>query len=178
MAKETPVKPEAAVTPAAKTTDKPLGTERKPSKFSIQQMLNQQEQEQESEVAVSEEHLPNHHFSDSDLQNEWTLFLGKIRSEDIVLYNAISGFRLVKVDEDTIRIHYPSASAKAEFEAVQGDFFNHFKRKVSHYRLTVDYQMDLTLKQEILTKRKLFNKMAEKNPLLYELDELFKFDLS
>lgn len=101
-----------------------------------------------------------------------------MREKDIVLYNAISGFKLGKWDEDTIRINYSSETAKAEFEKVQGEFFNHFKHKVNNFTIQVEYVMDKALKKEIITKRKIFEMMAEKNPVLWELDDLFKFDFS
>ena len=39
-------------------------------------------------------------------------------------------------------------------------------------------QIDVTLKKEIMTKRKIFDKFAEINTVLKELDEIFKFDLN
>lgn len=38
--------------------------------------------------------------------------------------------------------------------------------------------MDMTIKKEIMTKRKIFEKFAEINPLLKDLDDLMKFDLT
>ena len=95
-----------------------------------------------------------------------------------MLYNAINGFKFSKLDEDTVIINYPSDTAKAEFEKVQGDFFNHFKHKANHFRIKIEYRMNFALKKEIVTKRTLFEKMAEKNPLLRDLDGIFKFDFS
>ncbi|MBP3839974.1 MAG: hypothetical protein J6D35_03330, partial [Chryseobacterium sp.] len=73
---------------------------------------------------------------------------------------------------------YPSESAKIEFEKVRADFFNHFMHKVNHFNITIEYKNDTSLKKEIITKRKIFDKFAEINPLLKDLDEIFKFDLN
>ena len=51
-------------------------------------------------------------------------------------------------------------------------------RKVNHYNIVVEYRNDVSLKKEIITKRKIFDKFAEINPLLREMDEIFKFDLN
>jgi len=50
--------------------------------------------------------------------------------------------------------------------------------KVSHFNIAVEYKNDVSLKKEIMTKRKIFDKFAEINPVLKELDEIFKFDLN
>ncbi|WP_242589835.1 hypothetical protein [Kaistella haifensis] len=126
----------------------------------------------------AKEELPSNHFTETDLHNEWNKFLVEMQSEDIIVYNAISSFKLRKKDENTVEITYPSESAKSEFEKVRGDFFNHFMHKVSHFNIVIEYKNDITLKKEIVTKRKIFDKFAELNPVLKDLDDIFKFDLN
>lgn len=126
----------------------------------------------------AKEELPSNHFTETDLHNEWNKFLVEMQSKDIIVYNAISSFKLRKKGEDTVEITYPSESAKSEFEKVRGDFFNHFMRIVSHFNIVVEYKNDVTLKKEIVTKRKIFDKFAEINPVLKDLDEIFKFDFN
>ncbi|MGC4130626.1 MAG: hypothetical protein QM564_13970 [Bergeyella sp.] len=157
----------------------PLNTQKLASRFSIHDALTKNE-EKESDIhtEVNTKDLPSKHFSEMDLQTEWNLFLEQIRKKDIVLYSAINGFRLSKKDENTVVINYPSESAKSEFEKIQGEFFNHFKRKVNHFQLVTEFRMDVALKKEIVTKRTLFEKMAEINPLLKDLDDLMKFDFT
>ena len=96
----------------------------------------------------------------------------------MIVYNAISTFKLSKKDENLIEITYPSDSAKSEFEKIRSEFFNHFMRKVNNYNITVEYRNDVSLKKEIVTKKKIFDKFAEINPVLKELDQLFKFDFN
>jgi len=101
------------------------------------------------------------------------------RTKDPVLFNAIKGFKLAKIDEKTIQVSYPSDSAKAEFDKISGEFFNHFKRKVNNYAIDFNYKKDHeNLKIEVVTKKKIFEKFVEINPLLKDLDDLMKFDLS
>lgn len=126
----------------------------------------------------AKEELPSNHFTETDLHNEWNKFLVEMQSEDIIVYNAISSFKLRKKDENAVEITYPSESAKSEFEKVRGDFFNHFMHKVSHFNIVIEYKNDITLKKEIVTKRKIFDKFAELNPVLKDLDDIFKFDLN
>lgn len=163
-----------------KKADQPLATERRvPSLFSINQALTEKtEEKKEEQTNVPNELLPQNHFSSTDLQQQWEEFLSLIRKKDGVLFNAIQGFRFSKKDENTILVSYPSHSAKAEFEKVESDFFNHFKRKVNHYNIKTEYEINIALKQEIVTKKNIFDKMAQENPLLKELNEHFKLDLS
>ena len=84
----------------------------------------------------------------------------------------------MKKDENIVEIIYPSDSAKSEFEKIRADFFNHFMRKVNHFNIELQYRNDVSLKKEIITKRKIFDKFAAINPILREMDEIFKFDLS
>jgi len=140
--------------------------------------LNPAEKEKEQVKTDAKEQLPSNHFTETDLHNEWNKFLVEMQSEDIIVYNAISSFKLRKKDENTVEITYPSESAKSEFEKVRGDFFNHFMHKVSHFNIGIEYKNDTTLKKEIVTKRKIFDKFAELNPVLKDLDDIFKFDLN
>lgn len=127
----------------------------------------------------NEKNLPSDHFTDTDLQNEWQKFLENLRVGDAVIYNAINGFNLRKKDEDDIEIRYPSELSKSEFEKVRDEFLNHFKHKVNHFKIGISYVKDeVNLKKEIVTKRSVFEKFAEINPLLKDLDDLMKFDFS
>lgn len=140
--------------------------------------MNPAEKEKEQVKTDAKEQLPSNHFTETDLHNEWNKFLVEMQSEDIIVYNAISSFKLRKKDENTVEITYPSESAKSEFEKVRGDFFNHFMHKLSHFNIGIEYKNDVTLKKEIVTKRKIFDKFAELNPVLKDLDDIFKFDLN
>ena len=61
---------------------------------------------------------------------------------------------------------------------MRSDFFNHFKHKVNHFNIVIEYKNDVSMKKEIITKRKIFDKFAEINPVLRDLDDLFKFDFN
>ncbi len=150
------------------------------SEFSIKKKLEDQPEEQVTLFTENaEEDLPANHFSETDLQTEWNAFLNEIQEKDVVIYNAISGFKLRKMDEDTVQVKYPSETAKAEFEKVRADFFNAFKHKVNHQRLQVEFKLDtVNMKKEIVTKRGLFEKYVQINPVLKDLDDLFKFDFN
>jgi DNA polymerase-3 subunit gamma/tau len=50
--------------------------------------------------------------------------------------------------------------------------------KVNHYNINIIYKNDISLKKEIMTKRKIFDKFADVNPVLRDLDDLFKFDFN
>ncbi|AZI68338.1 hypothetical protein EIB71_10080 [Kaistella daneshvariae] len=112
------------------------------------------------------------------MQTEWQKFLEELQQRDIIIYNAISSFSFHKKSEDIVLITYPSESAKSEFEKIRAEFFNHFMRKVNHFNISIEYQLDVSMKKEIITKRKIFNKFAEINPVLKDLDDLFKLDFN
>ena len=77
-----------------------------------------------------------------------------------------------------MEILYPSDLVKTEFEKIQAQFFNHFKRKVNNYKIEVSYREDKKLIKKQETKRDIFQKYVEINPILKDLDELLKLDLS
>lgn len=149
------------------------------SEFSILANLNKKEEQEEIHIAVKkEEDLPEHHFSEVDLQREWKIFLDDLQQKNTVLFYAVNTLKIHKKDENLIHILYPSDSVKHEFEKVQADFFNHFKRKVNNYKIEVEYSNDISLKKEIVTKKSIFEKYVEINPVLKDLDDLLKLDLS
>jgi DNA polymerase-3 subunit gamma/tau len=62
-------------------------------------------------------------------------FLDDLQQKNTVLFYAVNTLKVYKKDENLINILYPSDSVKSEFEKVQGEFFNHFKRKVNNYKI-------------------------------------------
>jgi DNA polymerase-3 subunit gamma/tau len=178
------IKPQNTEQPPAETTvktaSKPLLRPKSSSGFSINSFLNKEEkQEVEETAAVTNENLQEHHFTETDLQSEWNLMLMNLRAKDPFVYNAIKSFKLEKIDEKLIQVQYPSESAKAEFDKISGEFFNHFKRKVNNYAIIIEYKQDVqNLKIEVLTTKKKFERFVEINPLLKDLDDLMKFDLT
>lgn len=176
---EKPAQAEIVQETTVKTT-KPLSRQGISSGFSINSFLNKEEKEvKEETVAVKTESLPKNHFTETDLQMEWNLMLKQLQKRSSFIFNAVKAFKLVKSGENTIKVLYPSDSAKVEFDKIAGEFFNHFKTKVHNHAIEVDYQRDFdSLKIEVVTKRKIFEKFIEKNPVLKDLDDLMKFDLT
>ncbi|SHM90949.1 hypothetical protein SAMN05444360_12133 [Chryseobacterium carnipullorum] len=176
---EKPAQAEIVQETTIKTT-KPLSRQGITSGFSINSFLNKEEKEvKEETVAVKTESLPKNHFTETDLQMEWNLMLKQLQKRSSFIFNAVKAFKLVKSGENTIKVLYPSDSAKVEFDKIAGEFFNHFKTKVHNHSIEVDYQRDFdSLKIEVVTKRKIFEKFIEKNPVLKDLDDLMKFDLT
>ncbi|WP_394660512.1 hypothetical protein [uncultured Chryseobacterium sp.] len=130
-------------------------------------------------VTVKTENLPQNHFTETDLQAEWNLMLKQLQRKDPFVFNAIKTFKLLKSGENQITVLFPSDSAKVEFDKVSREFFNHFKTKVHNFSIEILYKRDTeNLKIEVMTKRKIFEKFAEKNPLLKDLDDLMRFDLT
>ncbi len=127
---------------------------------------------------VKDENLPSNHFSQTDLDREWEIFLKNTLKTNTFLYNAISSFKMEKSDENLVIVKYSSEFAKAEFDRVSPEFFNHLRHKVNNFKFEIDYQTDLTIKKEVMTKRKIFDKFVKINPLLKDLDDLMKFDLT
>ncbi len=112
------------------------------------------------------------------MQTEWQNFLSDLLLKDDVVFYAVNTLKLQKLEENSIEILYPSDSARIEFEKIQAEFFNHFKRKVNNYKIAITYRNDAGLKKEILTKKMLFEKYVAINPVLKDLDDLLQFDLS
>ncbi|MGG7467530.1 hypothetical protein ACVVIH_01430 [Chryseobacterium arthrosphaerae] len=161
-------------------TNKPLSRPGISSGFSINSFLTKEEKVETVEnIAVKAENLPQNHFTDTDLQMEWKIMLKQLQVKNNFVFNAVKTFKLVKADEHKIRVLFPSDSAKVEFDKISGEFFNHFRTKVQNHSIEIEYERDVeNLKIEVVTKRKIFEKFIEKNPLLKDLDDLMKFDLT
>lgn len=142
--------------------------------------MNKEEKVETTEnVVVKTENLPQHHFTDTDLQMEWKIMLKQLQVKNNFIFNAVKTFKLEKKEENKIKVLFPSDSAKVEFDKVSGEFFNHFRKKVQNHAIEVECERDIdNLKIEVVTKRKIFEKFIEKNPLLRDLDDLMKFDLT
>lgn len=125
-----------------------------------------------------EEQQASEHFSQADIDLEWRAFLLKLIKVDSVASNAISNFKLTKTNENYIEVLYSSSTAKAEFDKVAGEFINHFKHKVKNYSIKLTFKEDKSIIQEVMTKKKMFEKFAEINPVLKDLNDLMRFDLS
>lgn len=177
---EQPVAAENAQEVAVTKTNKPLSRPGISSGFSINSFLTKEEKVETTEdIVVRTENLPQNHFTDTDLQVEWKIMLKQLQVKNNFVFNAVKTFKLVKADEHKIKVLFPSDSAKVEFDKISGEFFNHFRRKVQNHTIEVEYERDVeNLKIEVVTKRKIFEKFIEKNPILKDLDDLMKFDLT
>ncbi|WP_246022137.1 hypothetical protein [Epilithonimonas xixisoli] len=149
------------------------------SQFSIKAALEKKEEIIKDEFAeIKDENLPSNHFSQTDVDREWDIFLKNLSRTNTFVYNAISSFKLEKTDEHQITVKYSSEFAKSEFDRISPEFFNHFRHKVNNFKFEIDYVTDLSIKKEVMTKRKIFEKFVEINPLLKDLDDLMRFDLT
>jgi DNA polymerase-3 subunit gamma/tau len=73
------------------------------SEFSILANLNKKEEEEEEiSVVKKEEDLPEHHFSEIDLQREWKIFLDDLQQKNTVLFYAVNTLKIHKKDENLI----------------------------------------------------------------------------
>lgn len=156
----------------------PIAAQKSGSKFSIAAVLQNKEEKAEETESVATAALPASHFSETDLDKAWKQFLEQLRRDDIVIFSAVNSFKLSKKDETTVLIRYPSETSKAEFSKVQDSFFNHFRHLVNNHQVSAEFKLDLATKKEVMTKRKMFEKLAEINPLLHDLDQIMKFDFS
>jgi len=127
---------------------------------------------------VCYEDLPFEPFSEDELLVEWKLFLDKLQNESIPKYLAIKNCILQKKNENEILVKVASEVMKEELKSIETEFLSGFKRKVNNFHVKFSYEEDQTLQKEIITKRKLFDRFAEKNPILKDLEDLMKFDFS
>ncbi|SDI33341.1 hypothetical protein [Chryseobacterium jejuense] len=177
---EQTVQTESVQTAVISKTSKPLSRPGVSSGFSINSFLNKEEKtEVVEDVVVRTDNLPKNHFTDTDLQAEWKIMLKQLQIKNNFVFNAVKTFKLEKKEESKIKVLFPSDSAKVEFDKISGEFFNHFRRKVQNYSIEVEYVRDVeNLKIAVVTKRKIYEKFIEKNPILKDLDDLMKFDLT
>ncbi len=141
-------------------------------------MEKKEEVEKDKFAEIKDENLPSNHFSQTDLDREWEIFIKNLARTNTFVYNAISSFKIEKSDENQVTVKYSSEFAKSEFDRISPEFFNHFRHKVSNFKFEIEYATDLTIKKEVMTKRKIFEKFVKINPLLKDLDDLMRFDLS
>ena len=61
---------------------------------------------------------------------------------------------------------------------MEGDFLHHFQHKVNNFKVEIRYTLDPSLKMEVLTDKKRYERLAEIYPVLKDLHDLVKFDFS
>lgn len=172
-----------ASVPLAKPAKKAEITKPKPSTavvedvsaFSISGWLHKKEEKKEK-TAEYEEKLPADHFSQVNIDEEWSGYLQELHGKDPVKFSAVQACTLTKSTENEVIVGVPSEVAQSEFKSIQREFLSIFERKVNNFHIKFRFKQDLSLKKEILTKKKIFDKFAKINPVLKELDDLMKFD--
>lgn len=147
------------------------------SEFSISNWMNKKENKKEVKEE-DKENLPQEHFSQMDVEREWELYLKDLREKDAVKYSAVKVCKLEKLEEEIILVKVPSGLAKLEFKSIQKEYLTVLQTKVNNFHIKIKYKQDESLKKEVITKKKMFDKFAEKNPVLLKLDDLMKFDFS
>jgi len=145
--------------------------------FSISAFLEKKE-ELSSKNNEKEENLPSDPFSEKQLLEEWNLFLQNLQTKNSHEYSAIKNCKLHKNSDNEIIVKVASEAMKEELRALETIFLSNFTNKVNNFHIKFKYEENQTLQREIITKRKLFDRFVEENPILKDLEDLMKFDFS
>lgn len=165
--------------PQIRKAEQPLGNA-KGSERSVSVFLEETERKKQEKINAlnQEKNLPENHFSEEKLKEEWQRFLNVLERENPIVYTIINPFVLSKKGENEIEVAYSSDTAKSKFEEIQAEFFNQFKQKVNNFKISVSYKKNESLKSEMITTRKKFEKMVEVNPVLKDLEKLMMFEFN
>lgn len=137
-----------------------------------------QKSKRDDAIAKPIEEQPADDFSQQTLLTEWKLFLDNLHHRAPVKFSAIKSCKLSKLDDNFILVEFSSLASKSEFIDTSRTFLPDFEKKVNNFKISFKFKQDPSLKKEIMTKKKLFDKFAKENPLLKDLNDLMKFDFS
>jgi hypothetical protein len=144
--------------------------------FNIKQSLG--ESNEIAEAPQQSLKRPSQHFSQIDLEKEWQLFLAQLKTKDTFQHMLIQNVLLTKQDENLVEVEVASEVIQQEFLQIKTEFFNHFAHKVNNHCIEINFKFNETLMVETPNKRKLFDKFAQLNPTLLDLDKFLKLDFS
>lgn len=172
----------AEPSPGENIATKPL-KKRSASKNSlrISSVLQDEEKNDSSdpETPESTDHLPADDFSQEKLEQFWQQYLQQLREKDLHTYTAIHRYKINRLDDHQIELVYGSVISKTEFEVYVPDFLAQLKRHLNNFHLRLQWKLEVqTTKIEVETKRTIFEKLAQQNPALRTLDELFQLDFN
>lgn len=166
--------------------DTPLSSEKKSSvnsvhrnRISIKQKLQNETEKEISPQLV--EKLPKEHYSDLAIKENWKLFLKKIKNNppngvDVV---ALGLIQIEKNKEEGIRISYPSAMVRHNFDLIQSDFMEELQLKLHHFGIEIEFFNEKPATTGLaMTKREIFEQMASENPNIQALHNFLRFDFS
>lgn len=175
-AKETEEEQQPITKPQIRKSEQPLGNA-KGSGRSVVSFLEETERKEQEKIAAVDD-LPENYFSEEELKAEWQKFLNGLERTNPIVYTIINTFILSKKDNNEVEVAYSSDTARGKFEEIQAEFFSQFKKKVNNFKINIVYKKNESLKREIITTRKKFEKMAEVNPLLKDLEKMMMFEFN
>lgn len=143
---------------------------------SIQQKKQLQKQLKGKKVA--QEHLPEEHFSETDLQIAWKEYARILEKKGEHIIASHLDMVLPTVEKYNIHVSYPNETIKVELERSQQYLLNFLSKKLNNHNLQLIIEVNENQqKNYVYTAREKYEKLKEKYPVIETLKKTFDLDV-
>ena len=155
-------------------------TKRQSSGLSLKSIERQKaHQIKQLDVQVDSENLPNDEFSESQLLEQWDIFVERLETKGRYNLAAILKIDTPKLQDDfTIALEFPNSTNKIEVERQQTELLQFLRKALNNFSLSLEISVNETLeKRYAYTPQERYEKLKEKNKTIEELKQVFDLDL-
>ena len=131
------------------------------------------------DVQIDSENLPNDKFSESQLLEQWKIFVERLEAQGRYNLAAILKIDTPKLQDDfSIALEFPNSTNKIEVERQQTELLQFLRKALNNFSLSLDISINETLeKRYAYTPQERYDKLKEKNRAIEELKQVFDLDL-
>lgn len=131
------------------------------------------------EEVTQDQALPSHEFDLEKMQQTWTEFVNKLRSEDRLSMAATLSAESPTLENTTIHFRVSNDLQMRDIDGIRMEMLEFLRRKLQNYtvELSVVLDMENTVKLKLLTDKDKYEKLLAKHPSLDKLRQALNLDI-
>ncbi|MEO0571364.1 MAG: DNA polymerase III subunit gamma/tau [Bacteroidota bacterium] len=148
------------------------------SGLSLSSLKAKREHEAIKNPELIEVNLPEHLFSEEEMQKHWNDYVGKLEKKGKkILASTLQSDTPKLTNETTICMEFPNSTMKKEVEREQGPLLQYLKENLQNHAIELKISVnEESAKKYAFTPEEKYQKLKEKNPAVELLRKEFDLD--
>ena len=167
--------------PVEKSAPKPIALKNMPKRvsgLSLSSLKAKKEHEAMHNPEIDAVDLPNHAFTEEEMQNHWNAYILKLEKKGKkILASNLQTDNPKLTEEHAICLEFPNETMKKEVEREQGPLLEYLRDQLQNFSITLKISVnEESAKKYAFTPEEKYEKLKEKNPAIELLRKEFDLD--
>ncbi len=128
---------------------------------------------------VNPEDLPKDHFHYDQMMVEWNSFSERLVRSGLMLMASLMGMTKPNLNGFIIELELPNQGSKLSFDENKYDLVNYLRKRLNNYGIEINIKVneEIKLVKKVFDSKDKYNHLAELNPEIELLREMFDLEL-